>query len=121
MQKNVRSNSCIDEGLVQKRHDASGGLGPVVHTAADQLDHMVYGTATSMPGQGDIDCVKALLMDITGFNPAHDPYPQPHPKPIRKTNIIGSQTPATTNLGGACIYIDRGCAFTKIKRLYYGI
>jgi DICT domain-containing protein len=46
----------------------------VVHTAADQLDHMVYGTATSMPGQGDIDCVKALLMDITGFNPAHDPY-----------------------------------------------
>ncbi len=55
----------------------------MVHTAADQLDHMVYGTATNMPGQGDIDCVKALLMDITG-----------------------SQTPATTNLGGACIYIE---------------
>ena len=88
----------------------------MVHTAADQLDHMVYGTATSMPGQGDIDCVKALLMDITGFNPAHDPYPQPHPKPIRKTNIIGSQTPATTNLGGACIYIDRGYAKDTLKQ-----
>jgi hypothetical protein len=67
--KNIRSKMCVDEGFIQKRHDASGGLGPVVHTAADQLDHMVYGTATNMLNQGDHDCVQALLMDITGTTP----------------------------------------------------
>ncbi len=78
----------------------------MAHTAADQLDHMIYGTATNMPGQGDIDCVKALLMDITGASL----HRYPHSKPYLQAYLYltGSQTPATTNLGGACIYIDRG-------------
>ncbi len=82
-----------------------------MHTAADQLDHMVYGTATNMPGQGDHDCVQALLMDITGVRP------RVHNVIVLEANLLvsilyntGSQTPATINLGGAIIYLDRGYA-----------
>jgi hypothetical protein len=41
----ARSATCDDEGLVSQRHDASGGLGPVVHTVVSQLTGFVIGTA----------------------------------------------------------------------------
>ncbi len=119
--KNIRSKMCADEGFIQKRHDSSGGLGPVVHTAADQLDHMVYGTATNMLNQGDHDCVHALLMGITGSNPflitnISATFSNPTSQPLRtRTFVKGSQTPASMNLGGAVIYIDRGYAQENLK------
>ncbi len=61
---------------------------------------MVYGTATNMPNQGDNDTVQALLMDIAG---AH--------------------TPASTNLGGSVLQLDRGYGKEGLKsyiRTYHG-
>ncbi len=69
---NVRSKTCDDEGLVQARHDASGGLGPVVHTLVSQLTGFVIGTAMNAVGGGDNATVQELLRGVSGANTTAD-------------------------------------------------
>jgi hypothetical protein len=88
---NVRSKSCDDEGLIQSRHDASGGLGPVVHTLVSQLTGFVIGTAMNAGGAGDNATVQELMRGVTGSN-----------------------TVADVNCDEARLKIDRGCSFLHI-------
>jgi hypothetical protein len=68
----LRSKSCDDEGFIQSRHDASGGLGPVVHTLVSQLTGFVIGTAMNAGGAGDNSTVQELMRSVTGSNTVAD-------------------------------------------------
>jgi hypothetical protein len=68
----MRSKQCENDMFVQQRHDASGGLGPVVHTMVSQLTGFAIGTGMNASGGGDIATVQELLRGMTGANTVTD-------------------------------------------------
>ena len=68
----TRSLTCYDEGFVRKRHDVSGGYGPVMHMVVSQLLGNVLATGLNAQGGNDKNTLKQIYADITGADCVDD-------------------------------------------------
>lgn len=67
-----RSLLCKDEGFVRKRHDVSGGYGPVMHMVVSQLSGYVLGTGLNAQGGSDMSTLKQMYAEMSGHDCVDD-------------------------------------------------